>query len=34
MYPIIPFIIPVIHFGFNWLISFMQSDNGLFWNFM
>jgi len=24
MFPIIPFIIPMIHFGFDWLISIFQ----------
>ncbi len=24
MFPIIPFIIPAIHFGFGWLITVMQ----------
>ena len=24
MYPIIPFIIPAIHFGFDWIITILQ----------
>ena len=24
MYPIIPFIIPAIHFGFTWIVTILQ----------
>lgn len=24
MYPIIPFIIPAIHFGFSWILTILQ----------